>query len=75
MTPRQATLDPDEVVAPTLEAMSLPQALHTELSVDGAQFVLLMDDLAPARAVDQLVGCTPDEAALVVEQLAALQNR
>lgn len=59
-------------LAPSLVNMSLPEALYTELSADGDEFVLLMDDLAPARAVDQLLGCTPGEAALVVEQLAAL---
>jgi hypothetical protein len=31
-----------------------------------------MADLAPARGVDQLIGCTADEAAAVVRQMAAL---
>ena len=31
-----------------------------------------MEDLSPARSVDQLTGCTPDEMALVVDQIAAL---
>ena len=59
-------------LAPRLSAVALPTALHAEVADDGAEFVLLMDDLAPARVVDQLSGCTVDEAALVVRQLAAL---
>lgn len=59
-------------LAPSLGAMTLPTALHAELAENETDFVLLMDDLAPARTVDQLDGCTADEAALVIEQLAAL---
>jgi thiamine kinase-like enzyme len=59
-------------LAPRLSAVALPTALHAEVADDGAEFVLVMDDLAPARVVDQLVGCTVDEAALAVRQLAAL---
>jgi hypothetical protein len=52
--------------------MSLATPIHAALAENETDFVLLMEDLAPARSVDQLVGCTPDEAALVVEQAAAL---
>ena len=34
--------------------------------------MLLMEDLAPARQVDQLAGCNSDESARVMEQAAAL---
>jgi hypothetical protein len=37
-----------------------------------ARFVLILEDLAPARAGDQLTGCSVDEAALAVSALAAL---
>jgi hypothetical protein len=59
-------------IAPTLVDLALPTALHAGLAENESDFVLLMDDLAPARTVDQLVGCTADEAALVMEQAAAL---
>ena len=35
-------------------------------------YVVLLEDLAPAVAGDQIVGCTPDQAALVMPELAAL---
>jgi hypothetical protein len=52
--------------------VSIPTPIHAALAANETDFVLLMEDLAPARSVDQLVGCGPDEAALVVEQAAAL---
>jgi aminoglycoside phosphotransferase (APT) family kinase protein len=60
-----------EELAPTLSVV-VPTALHAALAENETDFVLLMDDLAPARIVDQLVGCTADQAALVMEQAAAL---
>lgn len=62
-----------EELAPTL-SVTLPTPLHAALADDETEFVLLMDDLSPARVVDQLVGCTPDEAALVMEQAARLHS-
>jgi len=59
-------------LAADLHALVLPRVYHAELAPNEIDFVLLMEDLAPARTVDQLTGVTPDEAALVVEQLAAL---
>jgi Ecdysteroid kinase-like family len=53
-------------------SVALPTPLLAALDDNEIDFVLLMDDLAPARAVDQLVGCTRDEAALAMEQAAAL---
>ena len=58
-------------VAPTL-AMSIPTAVHAALAANATDFVLLMEDLAPARSVDQLLGCNADESARVLEQAAAL---
>lgn len=52
--------------------VSVPTPIHAALAPNETDFVLLMEDLGPARSVDQLVGATPDEAALVVEQAAAL---
>lgn len=52
----------------------IPTPLHAALADNETDFVLLMDDLAPARTVDQLVGCSSGEAALVMEQAAALHG-
>lgn len=49
-----------------------PHPYHAEIDDDGVDFVLLFEDLAPATACDQLTGCTPDQAALAVEQAAAM---
>ena len=35
-------------------------------------FAILMNDLAPAEQGDQMAGCTPDQAALAVEEAAKL---
>jgi hypothetical protein len=37
-------------------------------------FVIVMEDLAPGEQGDQLAGCTVDQAALALEQLAKLQG-
>lgn len=58
-------------IAPQL-SMSIPTALHAALADNHTDFVLLMDDLAPARQVDQLIGCNADESARVLEQAASL---
>lgn len=58
-------------LAPRL-SMSIPTALHAALASNATDFVLLMEDLAPARQVDQLLGCSADESARVMEQAAAL---
>lgn len=58
-------------LAPRL-SMSIPTAIHAALADNATDFVLLMDDLAPARQVDQLIGCSADESARVLEQAAAL---
>jgi hypothetical protein len=58
-------------LAPSL-AVSIPTPIYAALADNQADFVLIMEDLSPARSVDQLVGCTADEAALVLEETAAL---
>lgn len=58
-------------IAPTL-TLAIPTPLHAALASNETDFVLLMEDMSPARAVDQLVGCTADDAAATVEQAAAL---
>lgn len=49
-----------------------PEPLYAALDSETARFAIIMEDLAEARIVDQLIGNTIDEAALVMEQAAAL---
>jgi aminoglycoside phosphotransferase (APT) family kinase protein len=60
-----------EEIATTL-SIAVPTPVHAALADDDTEFVLLMEDLSPARIVDQLTGCTPDEAAVALEQIAAV---
>lgn len=56
-------------VAPTLAART-PACYFAEVEPESARFVLLLEDLAPRRAGDQMAGCSVDEAALALEELA-----
>jgi len=58
----------DRVKIPT------PQCFHCEIANDGADFVLLLADMAPAVQGDQIGGCTPEEARLAVAALAGLHG-
>jgi aminoglycoside phosphotransferase (APT) family kinase protein len=50
----------------------VPTPVHAAIAPNDIDFVLLMEDMSPARIVDQIDGCSADEAAVVVEQAAAL---
>ena len=52
----------------------LPHCFHCEIDRDGADFVLLMADLAPAVQGDQIAGCSLVEARLAVAALAGLHG-
>lgn len=58
-------------VAPLLD-VRVPQTFAAEASEDGACFVLLFEDLGPARQGDQVAGCTLDEAKAAIAQAAAI---
>ncbi len=58
-------------LAPTLPIRT-PTVFYADIDVETASFVLLMEDLAPARQGDQLVGCTPAEAAIAIDELVKL---
>ncbi len=58
-------------VAPTL-GVRTPRCYHADVDPATAEFVLILEDLAPARVGDQVAGCTVDEAALALTELAAL---
>jgi len=55
-------------------SVPLPTVFHCEIDRDGADFVLLMADLAPAVQGDQILGCNPELARLSVEALAGLHG-
>jgi aminoglycoside/choline kinase family phosphotransferase len=40
------------------------------MDVEADEYTLLLEDLAPARVGDQLLGCSPEEAELAVRELA-----
>ena len=58
----------------TQVAIAVPGCFYSEISSDGADFVLLMADMAPAVQGDQIAGCTTAEASLAVEALAGLHG-
>ena len=55
-------------------AVPLPKCYHVEIDRDGADFVMLLADLAPAEQADQLAGCTAAEATLAATALAGLHG-
>ncbi|MBO0676274.1 phosphotransferase [Mycolicibacterium sp. S2-37] len=54
--------------------IAIPRCYHCEIAGDGADFVLLLADMAPAEQGDQIAGCTREEALLGVEALADLHG-
>ena len=55
-------------------AIPVPDCIHSEISPDGTDFVLVLADLSPAVQGDQIAGCTLAEAELAVEALAGLHG-
>jgi hypothetical protein len=58
-------------LAPTLPIRT-PDVVFADIDVATASFLLLLEDLAPARAGDQLAGCSLDEATIAVDELVKL---
>jgi aminoglycoside/choline kinase family phosphotransferase len=56
---------------PTL-LMRAPQCYFAHIDLDANDFVLLLEDVAPARQGDQLSGCSADEAAVAIAELPGL---
>src|ERR1700752_202636 len=52
----------------------VPECFFSDVSESGADFVLLLADMAPAVQGDQIAGCTPQDAQLAVEALAGLHG-
>jgi aminoglycoside/choline kinase family phosphotransferase len=53
-------------------AIRTPAVHHADIDVETASFVLLLEDLAPARQGDQLLGCTAEEAEVALSELVHL---
>lgn len=49
-----------------------PKMYYAEIDVKRQDFTLLLEDVAPARQGDQIAGCTFDQAAAAIGELAAL---
>jgi hypothetical protein len=49
-----------------------PRCLHADIDVATGDFVLLLEDLAPAEQGDQLAGCDVERAALAIAELPKL---
>ncbi|WP_216654117.1 phosphotransferase [Nocardioides sp. zg-DK7169] len=60
-------------IAPTV-AVRVPRVHHAAWTGDGADFVLLLEDLAPRVQGDQLAGCSPAQARDAVLNLAGLHG-
>ncbi|MFC8526083.1 phosphotransferase family protein [Nocardia sp. NPDC057227] len=55
-------------------AVPLPTVYHGDITESATDFVLLLEDLAPAAQGDQLAGCTPEQAEPAVTALAGLHG-
>jgi Phosphotransferase enzyme family len=60
-------------VAATVQ-VPLPRCYVSAIAADGQSFVLLLEDLFPARQGDQLAGCSPGQARAAVVALAGLHG-
>lgn len=58
-------------VAPHL-GVRVPGVLTAEIAADGVDFILLFEDLGPARGGDQLAGCSAADARAAIRQAAAI---
>jgi len=54
--------------------MQTPDILATSIDEETGDFVLLMEDLAPAEQGDQIRGCTVEQATTAVSELAKLHG-
>ncbi len=52
----------------------VPGCYYSDISDSGADFVLVLADMAPAVQGDQIAGCSPREAQLAVDAIAGLHG-
>ena len=55
-------------------AIRTPRCFHADISESNEEFVLVLEDLAPAEQGDQIRGCDVAEARLALENLAGLHG-
>ncbi len=55
-------------------AIRVPKTYHISEDRSANSFILVMEDISPARAGDQLTGCTLDQAGLAVDAAADLHG-
>jgi hypothetical protein len=60
-------------IAPTVD-IRVAHCYHAEWHADTGDFVLLMEDLAPAQQGNQIIGCNVDQARTAVLELAKLHG-
>jgi len=60
-------------IAPTVD-IRVARCHHAEWQADTGEFVVLMEDLAPAVQGNQITGCHPDQARTAVLELAKLHG-
>jgi hypothetical protein len=53
-------------------SIRMPRCHHASLDIDAGDFLLLLEDVAPAQQGDQLAGCTADDAAAAVAELPGM---
>lgn len=53
--------------------ISVPRCFYADIDGEGPDFVLLLEDMAPAEQGDQLAGCSPEVARAAVLELVGLQ--
>ena len=58
-------------IAPHL-GVRVPQVLAAEIAPDNVDFVLIFEDLGPARGGNQLASCSADDARAAIRQAAAI---
>ena len=51
-----------------------PDCYYADIADDDVSFVALLEDLGPARTLEQIGGCTADQASLALGQAAALHG-
>ncbi len=52
--------------------VNTPSVIYADIDVESSSFVLVLQDMAPARPGDQLQGCSPVVAKLAVDELVKL---
>ena len=60
-------------LAPTL-TIDVPRCYFADFAEDGARFVLLLENLAPAAQGDQIAGCSVEQARAAVTNLGGLHG-